>query len=205
MTLGGDSDDGIEVGTSGITLFTSAESHGVSVTFKCKFATSATATSAELGVKRRVAVSGTAAEATGIWDESLTLKYFTDSGFNTEMDSSAHSVFIGATMFVRSSWTVTTLADSLRYYISRCTVKDKSDGTSVAIVDGTCFASAVGAEPLGPAAVDSATGKIVATNSDFKYKSFSFGSNGAGKQELECTLNFCIVKYSSSIGDGGQA
>ena len=134
----------------------------------------------------------------------MTLKYFTDSAFQTELESSSHSVFIGAIMYVRSSWTVTTLGDALRYYISKCTVKNKSDSTSVAIVDGTCYASAVGAEPLGPAAVDSATGKIVKINSDFKYKSFSFGSNGAGRQELECTVNFCIVKYSSSIDDGGQ-
>ena len=188
----------MEVGNTG--LFTAA--NAVSVTFKCKFATTSTATSDGLDVNRRVAVSGTAAEATGIWDNSMTLKYFTDAGFQTELESNSHSVFIGATMYVRSSWTVTTLTDSLRYYISQCTVKNKSDSTSVAIVDGTCYASAVGAEPLGAAALDSATAKIVKTNSDFKYKSFSFGSNGAGRQELECTVNFCIV---SSNGDDGQA
>ena len=66
ITLGSGSEDGIEVGSSGLTLFTSSSSNAVSVTFKCKFASTATATSAELGVKRRVAVSGTAAEATGI-------------------------------------------------------------------------------------------------------------------------------------------
>ena len=211
LTLGTASKDGIDVGYTGINLITT-DSNAVSVTFNCKFATTATATS-ELDISlilarpvgriEGVAVSGTT-EATGIWDNSLTLKYFTDSGFKTELDSNAHSVFIGAKMYVRSSWSVTTLGDSLRYYISKCTVKDKSDNQSVAIVDGTCFASAVGAEPLGPAAVDSATGKIVKTNSDFKYKSFSFGSNGAGRQELECTVNFCIVQYPLSISDDGQ-
>ena len=133
----------------------------------------------------------------------MTLKYYTDETFYMEMDSNSLNVFLGATLFVRSSWTVTSLADSLRYYISQCTVKNLADLTSVAIVDGTCYAAAVGAAPLGLAAVNSPTGKIVETNSDFKYKSFSFGSSGAGRQELECTVNFCIVNSESN--DNGQA
>ena len=129
----------------------------------------------------------------------MTLKYYTDFTYTTEMALDKLDVFIGSEMFVRSSWTVTTLADSLRYYISQCTVREVDTQTSVAIVDETCYASAVGAAPLGSAAVDSPTGKIVESNSDFKYKSFSFGSNGAGRQELECTVNFCIVN-----SDNGQ-
>ena len=135
----------------------------------------------------------------------MTLKYYVDNNFVTELTDGQHSVFIGATMFVRSEWTVTTLTSSLRYYISKCTVSDVSSGAdaanrkAVAIVDGTCYASAIGAMPLGGAAADTAIGKIVEATSDFQYTSFSFDTAANDQQELTCTVNFCIVDGT----DGG--
>lgn len=173
----------------------------MTVTFKCKFAATATATSTQLGVKPHTAVSGVAAEAAGDWTGSMTLKYFTDNTFATQLESDEHSVFMGATMYVASTWSVTSLSSTLRYYIEKCTVKDVSSEAKVAIVDGTCYASAVGAEALGDAAGDTATSKIVEQTSQFKYTSFSFDTAGNDAQELECTVNFCVVDSGSN--DGG--
>jgi len=205
LAVGGTVDPGITVtntnaGTSSI--FTSTETNAVQVTFTCKFAASTTAKSSTVTVKPHVAVSGSAAEATGDWTGSMSLGFFTDNGFGTALTNDAHNVFIGSTMFVQSSWSVTSLTSALKYYIDGCTIKDLSTPTTlVDIVKDTCYAQTVGAIPLGSAAGSTAVSKIVSDNSQFSYTSFSFDTSGDDTQELECTIKFCVVTAS----DGGAA
>lgn len=200
MHLSGSTDTGLAVGTGAdaVTLFTSTDTNTISVTFVCAFATSTSATADQIAINPHVAVSGTAAEQEGSWAGTLALKYYQSNAFSTVLDAQTSTVYIGSTMFVQSEWSVSTLANKLHYYIDSCTIRDIPDGggaggVSVSIVKNTCYAGAVGAAAIGD--------KVVGQNAQFQYTSFSFDTNSADDQELECTIKFCLPTVTNDCPD----
>jgi len=204
LNLGASADPGLSVtDTAGnaASIFVSTDGGNVQVTFTCVFDAQLSVTSEDLTVNPLVAVEGTAVESLGNWGDSLQLKYYQTNAFQNELDANGRSVFIGATMFVQSEWSVTTMGGILEYYIDTCTVTDKSTNIAVEIVKTTCYSATVGAEPLGAAAANDATGKIVQQFSQFQYTSFSFDTSASDDQELSCLVKFCVIDPSSGNSD----
>lgn len=198
--ISGNTDPGLSVtdtSSNSIKIYTSTSTNTVQVTFSCVFDATATATTSQVTIKPHVAVAGTAVEYEANWGDSLTLEYM-DATFTTAL--SGTDVFIGATLYVRSSWSIANGGGiaSLKYYIDNCSVRDVAVGSSVkvSIVSDTCYASTVNARMLGPSfgecSATNVCSKIVAQNSYFKYVSFSFDTSGNDVQELECDVNFCL-------------
>jgi len=184
------------------TIFTQSGTASTQVTFTCSFPTNVVAVANEINVAPDLGAQGVATEVDGSWDGSLTLKYYTDASFGTELEDASHNVFIGSTLFVQSEWSVTSLSTSLRYYINSCKIKDVSTSRQLQIVKDSCYAGTISAVPLGTAAGTALNDKVVTTTSQFQYTSFSFDTSQASNtQELTCTMEFCIFDESDGSND----
>ena len=131
-------------------------------------------------------------EAEGSFGGSLSIKYYDDSSFTTQLDMK--SILPGQELFAQVEWDVKTLPQ-IRFFIDDCNVSDVDDmDKALKIVDSTCFSQVVSSQPLGAASNTEKGAKAVTQNSQFQYQSFSFDTKTSNKQKLECGVKLCLVE-----------
>jgi len=165
-----------------------AGSNKISVTFNCKYSTSASATSAAIEIETPIDVSGAVTAANGKFDTALSIKFY-DATYNTEITAPAP---IGSTVYPMVSWSVDTLVGTIGFYVKSCQVVDVDDADQtdisakpqVAIISGSCYSKVVEAKPFGVRYVD--------RFAKFSYKSFSFDTTTTDTQKLSCEIEFCF-------------
>ena len=182
----------------------------ISVTFACSFESDTTATISNITINpyyvadNVTATNDSSLVSDGSWDGTVSLTPFISADFLTELDTYTESLFVGTPMFIRAAWNVDTLTDLVKFYLRDCIVEDVNRAEFAAkIIDQSCYAQAAGAKPLGPAGTDGNGTKIVSTNADFGYNSFSFEAEAAqpAYQRLTCTIQFCIVSGNGTDCD----
>ena len=176
LTVGGDTETELD----GITIFTGGS--GVSMTFTCKYNSEATATSTAIDIEAGMGQITGLTEVDGKLDDGLTLTYHDDT-YTTERTTS----IMGATLYPKINWKVTTLVGKVGFYIKSCDVEDVSVGAASAIhiISKSCYAKVVTAKPAG--------NKFVDRDAMFEYTSFSYNTKVADSQRLVCEVEFCLL------------
>ena len=179
----------------------------ISVTFSCLFESSATASTSSMTINPNyigVSATSTDGSADGSWEGSVVLSSYQSADFVTKLGQNETKVVVGSPIFVRAAWSVGTLGNVIRFYLSECIVEDLNQSQYKAkIIDQSCYAQAAGCMPIGPAGTVDAGGKIVATNADFQYSAFTFeeAASAPGLQRLTCSVSFCIVSANGTDCD----
>ena len=164
----------------------------VKVTFTCVFeATLSTTISTNLEVSLHPPqITGTAALTIGgSLGGSLSLKYYKDDTFTTEMDGSGKR-YLGGDEFIEANWSVKTLTH-MRFFVTECNIRE--DENTLTVIDQTCYSQTIRAQPLGDAASSISNGKAVGEKSQFKFGTFTMSTRYGSTQELECSVDFCVV------------
>ena len=189
----GNTDSGITLG--GTKIYASG-GKTTTVEFKCKYASSATATSDDIDIQAPVDVSASVTEAKGSFATGLSLKHYTDANYNAELTT---PIAIGSIVFPMITWEVTT--SKIGFYIENCYVIDvtnvdvpNDDDPRIPIILNTCYAGVVSAA-ISP---DRATGLFNHKKAKFSYRSFSFDTASADQQKLSCTVQFCTTTTDGS-------
>lgn len=184
----GNTDDGTDLG--GTTVYTDGKGPR-SVVFTCEYASSATASSEVYDVNSEVYdATATVTVSSGDFTDGLTIKYYTDDTYKTEI---TNPVEIGSKVYPMVTWAVTTT--QIGFFIQKCDIINVSDPETdndprISIIDGTCYAGVVNAA-IYP---DRATGIFTHKEAKFSYNSFSFTTDAAEQQKLSCTLQFCTMQ-----------
>ena len=127
----------------------------------------------------------------GNLNKGLTLEYYTGPNFKKALD--IPWALMGFTMYVQVSWNPIVLKDKMGFFVKECKIIELNEKKEaiygINILDQTCFAQVVQAEPIGKALES----KVVSFDSQFKYRSFSFNRKQSGYQVLQCQVEFCIL------------
>ena len=167
------------------------------VTFICRYASQVTTSSDGYDVTGPNDITGSVTEAEGSFAAGLSIKFYTDDTYKSEMTGISS---IGAKLFPMVTWEVTT--NKLGFFIQECDVINVSEPDSptrnpadpfVTIIKDTCYAGVVQAA-IYPARSAIFTSKY----SKFSYASFSFDIAVADKQTLSCAIQFCTTNLDGS-------
>ena len=158
------------------------------VQFQCRYKTELMISSEPIDVATATALD--MAIGIGSLKRGFSLNIYDNDSYQNVIGP-ADKVFIGATVFAKISWSLTTLEDSVSFYIDRCEID--LDGQDVAIVQDNCYAKAVSAKLLSDPVLQSSEVKL-------SYKTFTstFGSTEQSAL-LKCVIRLCVNSENTCV------
>lgn len=157
---------GVDLGGS---LMISTSPVGAAISFKCEYPTVFTLESNEYVVED--------VSVTGIYESTGNLA----GGFSLDITSGTADKIhlLGDLLDVTATWSVNALKD-VNFYFDQCGVKH--DATTVNIVEGGCYSTALQVQPT----------PISATQISLKFKTFSVEGAQGTSQIISCNIKLCM-------------
>lgn len=153
-------------------------------TFKCNYKATTSTEDKEYDVEVRAV--GDEVEKFVAWDNAMSINFFSDATFTTEM--TPNSLIVGDRFFYQVQWEETFTADMpVVFYAIDCTVNEKSNpSTSYKIIDDGCRSD------LTQVTLKS-TSAYAQNKLQYSYKSFAFSNTVAAVNlQLSCNIGFCL-------------
>ena len=116
----------------------------------------------------------------------FSINIFTDQQMSEPIDTQSQ-IFVGQTIYASVDWAVSSLTDSVNFYINSCEVQF-GDSKTLPIIDDNCYSAAFSTVQLQ-------SNKIVSQKARFKFTSFTFRHGARSmKINLRCSIKTCSVE-----------
>jgi len=128
------------------------------------------------------------------WGSSFNFEIFTDENFDT-IKTTPHRV--GHPIFLQMEKTYDgvlphSLLNKICFYLDTVTVSDTDLGSSINVIDETCYSDIVGARAYGESNEPGFLKKVVENKLQFSFNAFSFTKEITSSQVFSVVIKFCI-------------